>query len=106
MSGYEVIGRGSDARTVTPEDGVVTLTTACASGDSSAEQQTEVAFGGGATGGAHVTLHSSTPSGIEQVSDSDSDDSAGRWKATSWTVKVSTDQAVNVQSYVVCAAVN
>lgn len=106
VSGYEVVGRGSDAQTVGPDDGVITLVTKCASSDSSAGQQAEVAFGGGATGGAHVTLHSSTPSGIKQVTESDSDDPAGRWKATSWTVKVSTDKAVHVQPYVVCAAVN
>lgn len=106
VSGYEVIGRGTDAKTVTPEDGVVTITTKCASADSGDQQQAEVALGGGATGGGNVTLHASHPSGIEQVSDADSDDPAGRWKATSWTVKVSTKESVNVQPYVLCALMN
>ncbi|MGH3501080.1 MAG: hypothetical protein ACRDQA_09345, partial [Nocardioidaceae bacterium] len=61
VSGYEVVGRSSDAATVAPGDGVVTIKTACASEGSSDAQQAEVALGGGATGGAHVTLHASYP---------------------------------------------
>ncbi|MGH3098201.1 MAG: hypothetical protein ACRDMV_19640, partial [Streptosporangiales bacterium] len=100
VSGYEVVGRTADRVTVSPADNVVTIKTACAS-------HGEVAIAGGASGGAHVTLHASQPSGVHEVVPSGTDgDEAGRWAADGWQVKVSTDQATNVQPYVVCAAVN
>ncbi|GAA5109101.1 hypothetical protein [Haloechinothrix salitolerans] len=104
---YEVIGRGTDSVTLAPEESAE-IVTLCASDNSSPEQQAEVALGGGAKAkSGSITMGGSYPSDIEQVSEADSDDPAGRWKAGGWAVHVTAGpDGATVQPYVTCAAMN
>lgn len=108
VSGYEVVGRTADRVTLGHGE-VQTITTKCASGDSGTEQQAEVALGGGVktVTGDNAVVQETYPSGIKEVSGTTTEDPAGRWGATSWTVTVKnthTDKTVTVQPYVLCAS--
>ncbi|MDP8929310.1 MAG: hypothetical protein M3O70_12255 [Actinomycetota bacterium] len=107
VSRYEVVGRGTDSVTLEAKETAV-ITTLCPSENSSPEQQAEVALGGGSkvTSGS-ATLHSSYPHQVEQVSEPDEADPAGRWGAKGWAVEVTAGPyGATVQPYVVCAAMN
>ena len=107
VSGYEVVGRGTDAKSV-PAGGTMTLTTLCASTDSGESQQAEVAIGGGAKAGSgKVVINESYPAAIKEVTDgATTEDPAGRWAAHGWSVQVTNngDSAASVQPYVLCAS--
>ena len=109
VSGYEVVGRSADRVTVAAGTTEV-INTRCASTDSGAEQQGEVAMGGGAQSvdGGMVTINASYPDPVEQVSEPDENDPAGRWGARGWTVQVTNEGVtdVTVQPWALCALMN
>lgn len=100
VSGYEVVGRGTDAGTVAPRE-TVTIESLCMSENQ--EVNDKVATAGGAQVIGDGILKASYPSSIEQVGEPSEEDPAGLWAAKGWTVVVTAgNQPASVQPYVIC----
>jgi uncharacterized protein YjbI with pentapeptide repeats len=101
VTGYEVVGRNTDAKDATAGS-ALTLSTACPG--------SKVALGGGvnvtdaAANPSVVTVNASWPD-FEMASPPSPQDPSGIWIAKGWKVTVATTASINVQPYVICANV-